>query len=244
MESRMLIVGAMSTLIGVALLYAYMERFEREATGGELVQVAMLTLDIDPGTELVASMIAASPIPERYLESRHILFADADKALGMRVGLAGKAGEALLWTDLAGMQAEVRMLSQLVPEGMRAMPVRVHRGSLSRLLRPGDLVDVLFTSSANHSTTTSTLLQGILVLAIGDDLGSSSSSRSSGARSGEVTVSVTPDQVRLLATRSHEGDLELVLRNPDDVVRVEDNVQHVTQALPSAALQGSTTHVP
>ena len=89
MDKRILVVGAVSTLLGSGLLYTYMERFEREATGGELVQVAVLTQDIEPGEELAANMLAATPIPERYVESRHIQFRDVDKALGMRLGLAG-----------------------------------------------------------------------------------------------------------------------------------------------------------
>lgn len=244
MDKRMITVGAISTLLGSGALYTYMERFEREATGGDLVQVAVLTQDVDPGDELSSSMVAATPVPERYVESRHIQFSDVDKALGMRLGLAGKAGETLLWTDLAGMQAEVRMLSQLVPEGMRAMPLSVRRGSLSQLLRPGDLVDILYTAKGQQSTSTKTLFQNVLVLAVGSDLGSSTGSRSTGSRGGEVTVSVTPEQGRVLAGRSRDGDLELALRNPDDVVHVQDSDTNAATPALAATAHRSETNVP
>lgn len=229
MNRAVLIAGVVSAVAGGGLVHAHIQNTEERILGGDLVPVVVLTKDLPPGTALTADVVTASELPARYVESRHIEFGDIEKALGMRIGLSGKAGEALLWTDLAGMQREARTLSQLVPQGMRAMPLQVGRNALGQLVRPGDTVDVLYSKGASHhetQTNTRTLLQSLLVLSVGSDLGQHEGGRT---RSNIVTVSVTPAQARLLADHTRGGSLQLVLRNPDDLV-LEDGIESGLQA--------------
>lgn len=229
MNRAVLIAGVVSAVAGGGLVQSHIHSTEARILGGGLVPIAVLTKDLPPGTALTAEVVTAAELPARYVESRHIEYGQLEKALGMRIGLSGKAGEALLWTDLAGMQREARTLSQLVPQGMRAMPLQVGRNALGQLIRPGDTVDVLYTTANNHGQTqgtTRTLLQSLLVLSVGSDLGQDEGRRS---RSSLVTVSVTPAQARMLADHTRDGSVQLVLRNPDDLV-LEEGVAGGLQA--------------
>jgi pilus assembly protein CpaB len=161
------------------------------------------------------------------VEERHIPASDVEQIIGANATEAVKANESLLWTDMAVLQAGSRRLSDLVQEGMRAITVRNRTGAFGGLLRPGDRVDLLFTEGGkfgeNEARATSTLLQNLLVLAVGSNLGGSEQGdRPEGVATGRVTLGVTAEQGQLIAQAEHQGQLRLVLRNPDDIVLLED----------------------
>lgn len=224
MQHKTLFAGALSAFAGVASLNAYMNEFEKDVLGGEFIPVLVLSKDSAPGSALTQAMLHSLDLPERFVESRHIRADDKQRIVGMKLSVPGRAGESLLWSDLSGMQNEGRMLSTLVPEGMRAMPISVARGTLQRLLRPGDVVDVLHTERhrtniTEHRSDTVTLLQKVLVLAVGSNLDSESEARGRSSKT-EVTLSVSPSQSHVLADASRMGSLHLTLRNPDDTADV------------------------
>jgi pilus assembly protein CpaB len=56
--------------------------------------------DIPVGATLTADMIVARELPSEYLEDRHIVVADLERAIGAHTVVALRAGESILWTDL------------------------------------------------------------------------------------------------------------------------------------------------
>ena len=215
MSRTPLVVSLVAALVSAGLLRLYMHRFELERSGGPTTDVLVFTSDLDLGTTLDRSMLGTRPIPAAYLESRHVLASELDDVVGARLVTAGRAHEALAWTDLSSMHRGRRDLATLVPQGMRAMRIDP-RGGFDALLRPGDRVDVLGTSDAAESTRT--LLERLLVLAVGNDTGHGENGN---ARSqGGVTLAVTTEQAHRLAEAEQQSPLRLVLRNPDDL-RIE-----------------------
>lgn len=212
-------ISVVSAIAGVALLRLYMHRFEQAASGGPRTRVLVLARDTQSGEKLDRETLGVRALPEAYLESRHIPAAALDDIVGTRLAVPGHAHEALLWTDLASMRRPDRRLSGLVPEGMRAIRIDLRAGAFDDLLRPGDRVDVLLTRDGANGGAPTTLpwIENLLVLAVGDDIGAPEDGRKRHGE-GRVTLSVTPEQSRRLTQAEHEGDLRLVLRNPDDAL--------------------------
>lgn len=210
-------------LIGAVSLFMYMQRFEAETSGGPKVPVLIATRDIPIGVPLQRNMLGMRAVPQAYLEQRHILVSDTETVVGARMSMAVRANEAVLWTDLASMQSDRRDLSGLIEPGMRAMVFNARGSSgglFGGLLRPGDRVDILHTPARQGvGSVTVTLLQNVVVLAVGSDTGGQDSRQTSGRA---VTVSVTPEQAQLIVHAESEGPLDVVLRNPEDIVVLKD----------------------
>jgi pilus assembly protein CpaB len=223
MDKKALLISVAAAIVGVALLQVYLRRYERETSGGAKVLVLVAAQDIAPGTVLRSEFLGSRGLPQAYLDQRHVRVADTEKVLGAILNTGVKANESLLWTDLATMQASGRTLSSLVQEGMRAFAVKATTNSFSGLLRPGDRVDVLYTaanrSSSDIAESTTTIVQNLLVLAAGMNIGGKEDgSRSSPWSNQQVTLSVTAEQAQLLTQADHQGSLSLTVRNPNDIV--------------------------
>ncbi|MBX3250765.1 MAG: Flp pilus assembly protein CpaB [Myxococcales bacterium] len=230
MNRTALLAGFAVAIVGVALFFLYMQRFENEATGGEPVEVLMARSDIRIGEPLTTQKLGTRRIPQAYLEDRHVLASDKERVLGIRLGNAVRANQSVLWTDLATTTSERRDLSTLLRAGMRALTVRTGQTSaFGGLLRAGDRVDVLLTATRPNSETdrvTIPLLQNILVLAVGADTGgpdlSDDQQEAAAERRGrEVSLAVTLDQATMLTHAKDRGQIQLVLRNPVDDTIIE-----------------------
>ncbi|MGD8858906.1 MAG: Flp pilus assembly protein CpaB [Myxococcales bacterium] len=211
MDRKALLIACAATVVGTLLMRHHLARAERELSGGPATDVLVLSRDAEAGERVNRDMLTTRPVPERYLESRHIPAHELPQVLDARLGIDGRLGEALLWTDLEVLRERGRQLAELVPEGMRAFSVRSSR--LSDLLRPGDRVDVL-ASDGDGARRARTVAQNLLVLAVGRNLGDG---RASGDRGRRVTLAVSLEQGQLLADAERGSDFHLVLRNPDDV---------------------------
>jgi Flp pilus assembly protein CpaB len=114
------------------------------------------------------------------------------------------------------MRPAPRTLASLIPPGMRALSLALGTGAFDALLAPGDRVDVLLAPERSDGGPASIVAESLLVLAVGDRLGNSGTREH--ARSGDVTLSVSPEQARTLAAvAERRAGLRLVLRHPDDI---------------------------
>jgi pilus assembly protein CpaB len=220
------VVAVMSAALGAALLLLYKQRFEREVSGGSKVGVVMAKEDIPLGAELSENQVALRLLPESYLEERHILADDVPRILGVRVSRELRANDSILWSDLAVASAHNRTLATILNPGMRAVAVPAdQRSTFGGLLRPGDRVDALMTLERQESGegVTIPLLQSLLVLATGDDVGGSHLERREGRGDLRTTVTIeaTPQQAQVLTHAMSRGSISLALRNPDDVTLLE-----------------------
>jgi len=185
--NRKAIIAAVACAVaGLVMLFLYMQRFEEEASGGPPISVLVATRDIGLGAAITQDMLGARPLPQSYVEDRHIPTSEADRIIGVRVTSGVKGGESLLWTDLATTSEQRRDLSSLVRHGQRAITIRADvSASFGGLLRPGDRVDVLLTvERETNQYVTIPLLQNLLVLASGRDTGAPprKTARSEGGR--------------------------------------------------------------
>lgn len=215
-----LIVSIAVSALGFVLLASYVREFQLHATGGAPVELLALRRDVSAGEPLEEQMLIVRTLPETYVESRHVLASDLPRVLGVRASLELESNQTLLWTDLTTAQRDRSSLSSRVPKGMRAMSIEhAGRRALGELLLPGDRVDVLLTKRKGEVDTrlvTVPLLQNALVLAVGNSIGGNFSDEPA-RRPGSVTLLLTVDQASLLAQAIPGGDLNLVVRNEDDL---------------------------
>jgi len=207
-------------VIGFVLLSIYVRQFQREASGGDPVELLAMRQDVAAGAPLTEQTLVVRTLPERYLEARQVLASDLPRVLGVRASIGLEANQTLLWTDLATTSHDRSSFSSRIPKGMRAMSVAgMGRRAFGNLMRPGDRVDVLLTKAKTGSearVVTVPLLQNILVLAVGSSFGATVE-EDSPLRSDTVALLVTIDQASLMAQARRDGVLSFVLRNEDDL---------------------------
>ena len=206
MRKVLLIGSTAAAILGLGMLWLYMQRYEAEESGGPPVAVLMAQQDIPLGMTLTSDMIGIRDLPAMYVEERHIRAADMNNILGVRVSMGVKATESILWTDIAASGQKQRELSGQIRNGMRAVTIQAERTSaFGGLLRPGDRVDVLLTATRGDEDSgqrvTIPLLQNVTCLAVGrytQDSLAGDVSRRQERRFNEVTLNTTVDQAQLL----------------------------------------------
>lgn len=215
MSSKLTLTSIAFGVLAFVALRLHLDRLEARITGGSMARVLVLTSDLPAGAAITRDAVSSRELPQLFRESRHIAASELEQIVGVQLAVPGRANETLQWTDLASMRPKLRQLSSLIPHGMRAMTVQAPGLAPDALLTPGDRVDV-FRAGASSSEL---VLQDVVVLAVGDDIGGAASARrakGSGGRS-SITVSVTLEQSRALAEAELLGPLRFVMRNPDDV---------------------------
>ncbi len=224
-----LLVAIVMGLASLAFLAKYKSDFEQRVSGGDSVPVLVASNTIPLGEVLTEEMLAIREIPESYIDARHILASEVDKAIGIRTTMGLRSQEAILWTDLAVASQEKRVLSALIKEGMRAVTVRIRQGSgLGKLLRPGDRIDLLLRATTGEGNQVMPLLQNVLLLAVGGDIGSQHAGGGGNMidmvmGSSDLTLSVTTQQAQVLTLAEGEGTLSALLRNPNDILIERDS---------------------
>ncbi len=211
-----------AVVVGAASLGLFLQQqkeFENRVSGGMPVPILVASSQLALGETLSDQTLAIREIPESYVEDRHILASDVDKIIGIRTTMGLKANEAILWTDLAVATEEGRVLSGLVQNGLRAITISTATGSnFGGLLRPGDRIDLLFRSLQDEEAVVVPLLQNVLVLAVGQEMGGSTNIINMVRSTSSLTLSVTAGQAQALTLAQTEGSLTASLRNPGDIV--------------------------
>lgn len=206
--------------LGTLLLTTYVRQFQREVSGGAPVSLLATRRDVSAGEPIRDEMLIVHDLPESYTEARQIRASELDRVIGVRAAVDLEANQTLTWTDLASTRRDPTSLSARIPRGMRAMSIeQPARKAFGELLRPGDRVDVLLTKikpGPEGRAVTVPLLQNLLVLAVGNSMGSLAAGGAA-SRSDFVTVLLTVDQASLLAHARRDGALSLVLRNQNDL---------------------------
>ncbi len=218
-----LIAALVAAMAGAGLLMLYKQRFEAEAAGGPKVALIVATRDIPLGAAITPDALGVRELPSAYVEERHIHAADLQRLIGVRVSREVRANESLLWSDLAMNSGRSRTLAGMLRPGMRAIAVAASPTStFGNLLHPGDRVDALLTTQrTGGQRVTLSLLQNLLVLASGSDMGNGRAATTTMQRTQTITVGVTPQQAQALAFAVGQGEISFVLRNPNDVAIVD-----------------------
>lgn len=201
------------------------ERQQRQVEQLKLVQVLVATQPLAFGTVLTAQNTKLVGWPANSLPTGAFKTSIGviDNPRGPRVALRPIAvGEPILASKISGSDGRAS-ISDLLPEGMRAITVRVNDVTgVGGFVAPGDVVDVLLTrhmggdDSDRDDKTTDILLEKIRVIAVDQRADESKTDPKVGKT---ATLEVDPVSAQKLVLAQSVGTLSLALRN---VTSIED----------------------
>jgi pilus assembly protein CpaB len=230
-QRKALIISGASFILGAVLIHHYLKALERQAAGGERVSVLVAVRDVAAGAALTEADLSVRDVPESCVDERRVQAKERKSVLGVPLTGPLSAGSGLLWSDLVASSGSGRRLSSLVTEGKRVIHVSTKGSSFDGLLQPGDRVDVLLTTNDGNATTTTPLLENLLVLSVGGALASEDPAPRRGSVGGEaVGLSVSASEALMLTSAETRGRLRLVLRNPSDVEMQAPSPSETTSA--------------
>jgi pilus assembly protein CpaB len=194
-------------------------------------QVAVAARDLEMGAVLQASDVALLDWPGGMLPSGYA--ATTVELVGRGLTVSLRANEPILGSKLADHDAGGG-LPILIPEGMRAVSVRVDEViQVAGFVMPGTRVDVLVTVNADGPAQTRTILQNIQALAAGQTIARDTEGKPQTV--GVITLLVTPEQAERLTLGASEGRIQLALRNYADGREVGTTGARVTSLMGAAA---------
>lgn len=185
-----------------------------------LNNVVVAKVEIPVGSRIIPEQLEIAQFPANVTPEGAIGVIDAnlvDRVVITRIG----PREPVIESRLAPVGA-AGGLSSVIPEGYRAMTVRVDEVvGVSGFIMPGTLVDVVVVTtppkgSGNEDVISKIVLQNIKVLASGQNIDKPNNAREVERAIRAVTLQVTPEQAEKLALASSEGKLQLVMRNSVD----------------------------
>jgi pilus assembly protein CpaB len=211
-------------LFGLALLAAIttallLTRYMDARTAAARVPttpVVAAAVDIPVATPIKAEWLTVVQWPETSRPDGAETTADA---LAGRVPIIaiGK-GEPILAAKLAQPGARGG-LAALLPEGMRAVAVRVDDVvGVAGFIHPGDRVDVIVTMQPRYQDApmSKVILQNVKVLAVGKEVEYSGKDSSKATTATVATLMVSPEESESLALGANKGKLLLALRGIGD----------------------------
>ncbi|HEY0152573.1 MAG TPA: Flp pilus assembly protein CpaB [Longimicrobium sp.] len=198
-------------------------------------RVAVAARDLPAGSVLSSADVRlvawpADALPAGYART-------VAEVVGRGVVAPLRANEPLMAGKLARKEAGGG-LPILIPEGMRAVSVRVDEViGVAGFVTPGTRVDVLATLPAGQDRIAGTrlVLQNVQVLAAGQSIARDNDGKPQAAA--VITLLVLPDQAEILALSSAEGRIQLALRNTMDGTQVSTGGIRTTGLLGNAAPQ-------
>jgi pilus assembly protein CpaB len=232
----LLLPAALAIVAGLLAWGALRARSAEARAGWELVEVVVAAEALSAGQVVGSADLAKREIPERFASSSVIRPQQLRLVVGQRLEAPLQAGDPVLWSHFSTVDGRGG-LAQAVQTPGRAVTLQIgEAASVGGWVRPNDHVDVIstFRDPVSHELATVTLLQNVLVLAMGaaGDVGGSA---------GHATVLVLPEEAELLVLAQEMGSLSLVLRHPEDLEvrneRVRTTVQTLLTGERSAELQ-------
>ena len=221
MRNKRLIIAVLAAVVFGLIAAVSVSRFLANAQEytKNLHNVVIAKTEIPVGSRIIAEQLQVAQFPRSVAPDG--AFTKIDDNLVGRVAVSRiSAREPITEARLAPMGSAAGLTS-LIPEGYRAMNVRVDDVvGISGFIMPGTLVDIVVVIEPPENGTqrdriSKIVLQNIKVLANGSNLDKPKNEKEA-ERVKTVTLQVTPEQAEKLALASSEGRLQLVMRNSID----------------------------
>lgn len=201
----------------------------------EPAQVLVAKYDLPARTILKEDLVEIVQMPRQYLQqdAQEIRSAsDIKMVANLVTAVRIPKGNQITLSSLVSLSPEAG-LSVKVPPGFRGCVIPAE-SDLLRLIKPGDRIDVLVTFEATmgdnrKEKVTATVLQSVLVLGVGANLGQGMSSIQAKAKAeqaaadqafsdkGVISLSLNPNEAQYLALSMKIGDISIIVRALGDV---------------------------
>jgi pilus assembly protein CpaB len=214
-----LIVGLLLALGTGVLLLNYLGSVHASAAVIETKKVYVAARDIPARALLNDAYVTEAMRPANEIDQDAVV--DRKQIAGKYSLITIPAGSVVTGSKIGVTGANA--LPARLPVGMRAVSISIDKvKGVAGLIQPGDRVDVVAVpprvgSEVPHA---SAILRGALVLAMGNEVETTSATPSPDAQNlTTVTLALTPKQVNLLASADLNTTLRLALRSPKESIR-------------------------
>jgi pilus assembly protein CpaB len=216
MRSRGLLMLVIAVVAGIAAVL--MAARWMQLQGGDKGRIAVANVDVELGGRITPEMIRMVDWPQSSVPAG--AFNDMSKLQGRVVKTSLQRGEPFMEARLAP-EGTKGGLSAVVPEGKRAMTVRVNDVvGVAGFALPGTFVDVMVNTQEEGSqrgdkdhTISKIVLERILVLAVAQEADRDTTKPKV---VNAVTLELTPKEAEIIDLARSVGTLSLVLRNQTD----------------------------
>jgi pilus assembly protein CpaB len=214
-----LVFGAMATFMAMGWLKKQ-ARVAKPVTMQQMVPVVVAAKDVPPTVALSRDQLKVHMWPsDSTLAGK---FSRQEELEGRVTAIPLIAGEPVLENKLAP-KGVIPGLTALLPQDKRAMTVKVDEASgVAGFLNPDNRVDVVVTvdkGDYNLDPISKVVMQNLRVLGIGQKIEKTLGDKPQVVPT--VTLEVTPREGERLALAVREGAISLVLRNQQDLNKVE-----------------------
>jgi pilus assembly protein CpaB len=214
-----LIFGAMATFMAMGWLKKQAQ-IARPKPAQQMMQVVVAAKDVPPTVALSLDQLKVHMWPQD--SSLAGKFSTPAEIVGRVTAVTLAAGEPVLESKLAP-KGVIPGLTALLPLDKRAMTVKVDEASgVAGFLNPDNRVDVVVTvdkGDYNLDPISKVILQNLRVLGIGQKIEKTVGDKPQVVPT--VTLEVSPPEGERLALATREGAVSLVLRNQQDLGKVE-----------------------
>jgi pilus assembly protein CpaB len=215
-RTRMLMLASVALVLSVIVTFlTYRLLRQRLQPPDEMTTIVVATQRLALGQRLATEDVRVAPWPKSALIPGSS--ADPSVFVGRGVIQPIEANEPILETKLAPKDAGAG-LTTTIPEGMRAVSIRVNDViGVAGFVVPGSHVDVILSGSpaqGGANDVAKIILENVQVLAAGQNIDQDINGKPQTVQ--VVTLLVTPEDSQKMALASHEGSLQLALRNPLD----------------------------
>lgn len=207
-----------SILVGVLSIWGFKTAFDHKVESmtqkGPEVTYVVASKELLAGSLISANTVSQRNIPSDYQQSNAVLATDFDSIDGLPLKVDLKPGDIVMYSMIDAKKD----IAKLIPPGRRALTIPVDdESSISTMLKPGDLIDLMVTLQSAEKTATVPLMQGVKILATGKQTDvSDEASDSTGYTN--ITLDVSADDAKNITLAASMGRISAILRNPDDQV--------------------------
>lgn len=204
-----------------------MERGGGSGPALETEQILVALTDIDAGAKLDVNNIRLEDWPKNKVPESAIR--RVDDAKGKFAVPRFFKGEPIVATRISD---STRGVADLIPDGYRAVPVKIEEDTVMKAISPGDRVDVsvFLKRDGNEISQTGVfpILRNVQIFAVNSNTERSTDEKGSEAAFRTVSLLVKEKQVGELELAKRVGDIQLSLRRRDEA---DDGVGEETKSM-------------
>lgn len=226
-----LMVGGMAALGTKNYIKNKVEDIEAINKNKAMVKVVVAKKALEKGEMLSSQNMATREVPQEWAHSGAITPDQFSRAEGAVLAYSANPGEPVIWAQLEGQK--LATFSAKLDMGRRAVTVPVDEiSSISGMVEPDDLIDIVVSMQRDNHNFTFTLLQSVRVLATGSKV-----SQSSKDDAGQpityttVTLDTSPEDAKRLIAAREIGRVTALLRAPGDTNNVSTTRENAEDLL-------------
>jgi len=235
MEKKQTLIPLLLAIIAASLYWWILSSKERELSKAyEVAQVLVAKYDLPARTILKPDLVEVAQVPRKFIEKDSYEVrnpSDIKLVTNLVTAIRIPKGNQITQSSLLTLTPEAG-LSVKIPPGYRGAILPAD-SDLIKLIKPGDRVDILVTFDVivgdKKEKVTATILQNVLVLGVGSNLGQGISADLAKKQSaqeaamqsfsdkGVLSLALNPIEAQYLALSQKVGEVNIVVRALGDV---------------------------